>query len=54
IVFGSGYVTIPQMARAGILLNVVGAVVITLCVYYLGPWLLDMDLSAAPAWSLAR
>jgi sodium-dependent dicarboxylate transporter 2/3/5 len=33
IVFGSGMVTIPQMSRAGILLNVVGIVLITLLTY---------------------
>jgi len=29
IVFGSGYVTLPQMMRAGLLLNIVGVIVIT-------------------------
>jgi len=33
IVFGSGYVTISQMARAGFALNILAAVVITLLVY---------------------
>ena len=33
IVFGSGYVTIPQMARAGIWLNLVGIVLITALMY---------------------
>jgi len=34
IVFGSGYITIPQMARAGLWLNLIGVVVVT-CVLYL-------------------
>jgi sodium-dependent dicarboxylate transporter 2/3/5 len=33
IVFGSGYVTISQMARIGIVLNILAAIVITLLVY---------------------
>jgi sodium-dependent dicarboxylate transporter 2/3/5 len=33
IVFGSGYVTIPQMARAGIWLNLIGIVLITALMY---------------------
>lgn len=33
IVFGSGYVTIPQMAKAGIWLNLIGVVVITSVLY---------------------
>ncbi len=37
IVFGSGYVTIPQMVRAGVLLNVVGTVLITVFSVLLAP-----------------
>ncbi len=37
IVFGSGYVTIPQMARAGVVLNVVGTVLITVSAVLLAP-----------------
>ncbi|MDO5703785.1 MAG: SLC13 family permease [Paracoccus sp. (in: a-proteobacteria)] len=36
IVFGTGYVTIGQMARGGVVLNVVGVVLITLFCYVLG------------------
>ncbi|MCZ2814540.1 SLC13 family permease [Modestobacter sp. VKM Ac-2984] len=36
IVFGSGYVTIGQMIRAGAVLNVIGIVLITAAVYFLG------------------
>lgn len=34
IVFGSGFLRVPQMAKAGIILNLVGAVLITLLVYF--------------------
>ena len=37
IVFGSGMLTIPKMARAGILLNIVGIVVVSLVALYLAP-----------------
>jgi solute carrier family 13 (sodium-dependent dicarboxylate transporter), member 2/3/5 len=37
IVFGSGYVTIPQMVRAGIVLNAVGATLIVLTMWLLAP-----------------
>lgn len=33
IVFGSGYITIPQMARAGFWLNIIGVVLITTMLY---------------------
>ena len=52
IVFSSRYVTIPQMARAGIWLNLVGVVLITGFVYLLLPrvWgiVLDGPLPATP------
>ena len=37
IVFGSGMLTIPKMAKAGILLNFVGIVVVSLVALYLAP-----------------
>lgn len=39
IVFASGYVTIPQMARAGILLNLLAVVLLTLVFQYAMPLL---------------
>lgn len=35
IIFGSGYLRIPDMARVGFFLNIVGAIVITILVYFL-------------------
>lgn len=46
IVFSTGNVTIRQMARAGILLNILGTLVITSFVVGIGARLLDMPLSA--------
>ncbi|OLL87790.1 di- and tricarboxylate transporter [Pseudonocardia sp. Ae263_Ps1] len=43
IVFGSGVVTIGQMARGGLTLNVVGVVLITLFAYLLGGWALGLQ-----------
>lgn len=36
IVFGSGWITIPRMARAGVALDILGLVVVPLMVYFLG------------------
>ena len=48
IVFGSGEVTIPQMARAGCWLNMIGIVLVTgLTMVLLGP-VLGVDLTAGP------
>ena len=35
IIFGSGYLKIPDMARVGFFLNIIGAVIITFVVYFL-------------------
>ena len=47
IVFGSGWVTIPRMARTGVLLNLMAAVLITLLA--LGPLRAVFD-TRSPAW----
>ena len=52
IVFGSGWVRIPQMARIGLWLNLIGVVLITLLVYTLGLFVFDIDPSVVPAWAL--
>lgn len=36
VVFGSGHVTIPQMAKAGLTLNILGALWITIMTFFLG------------------
>jgi sodium-dependent dicarboxylate transporter 2/3/5 len=38
IAFGSGYVTIRQMIRAGWRLNLIGIALITVAIYAIGPW----------------
>ncbi|MBD0842017.1 SLC13 family permease [Streptomyces sp. TRM68416] len=43
IVFGSGHVTMPQMIRAGLWLNLVGVVLITAMVMLLGGWALGIS-----------
>jgi sodium-dependent dicarboxylate transporter 2/3/5 len=37
IVFSTGQITIPQMVRAGVLLNLIGIVIVTLTALYLAP-----------------
>ncbi|MBN2424548.1 MAG: SLC13/DASS family transporter [Calditrichaceae bacterium] len=50
IIFGSGHVTIPQMARVGFVLNIIGIILITLTVIYLVPLVWDIDLYHLPEW----
>ncbi|GAB3675474.1 SLC13 family permease [Halopiger thermotolerans] len=56
IVFGSGYITLPQMARVGVGLNVIGIVLITLVALGWLPLAWGIDLGTLPtefvnAWS---
>lgn len=48
IVFASRQLTIAQMARAGLWLNIVGALLITALVYWLMPLMWDVDPAAVP------
>jgi sodium-dependent dicarboxylate transporter 2/3/5 len=50
IVFGTGLVSLPQMARAGFLLNVLLVPVIVGLVLLLGPFVFDIHLDVTPAW----
>jgi len=40
VVFASGYLTVPQMARNGLLVDLGGAVLISLVCYWIAPWAL--------------
>lgn len=51
IVFASGYVTIPQMARAGLWLNLIGVILVTVLVYWLITPVFGIDAANLPAWA---
>ena len=53
VVFGSGQITIPQMARAGIVLNLLGAILVTFLVYYIAVPALGIDLGEIPDWAIS-
>ncbi|WP_440764202.1 SLC13 family permease [Natronorubrum sp. DTA7] len=48
IVFGSGYITLPQMVRVGIGLNVIGIILITAVALFWLPIAWGIDLTALP------
>jgi sodium-dependent dicarboxylate transporter 2/3/5 len=54
IVFGSGLVRLPQMAKTGIVLNLIGILVVSLCVYFLAGWAFGIDLHSMPAWAVTE
>ncbi len=51
IVFGSGHITLPQMAKAGFLLNLVLVPIIIGLVLLLGPFIFDLRFDTLPAWA---
>ena len=53
IVFGSERLTVAEMARAGIFLNLLGALLISSTVYTLGLAVFDIDPAVVPAWAAA-
>jgi sodium-dependent dicarboxylate transporter 2/3/5 len=52
IVFGSGYVTIPQMVRSGIGLNIIGVVITVVLTYIVVIPTLDIVIGEIPNWAV--
>jgi len=52
IVFGSNKITVMEMARTGIVLNLVGVIIITLVTYYWGSWVFDIVPDVMPTWAV--
>jgi sodium-dependent dicarboxylate transporter 2/3/5 len=48
VVFGSGYLRIPDMVRAGAIMNAISIVIITLATYFLLPLLWEIDPHSFP------
>jgi len=51
IVFGSGYVPIKQMIRAGIWFNILGILIVTLLFFLLGSSVWGIEWSEMPTWA---
>ena len=51
IVFGSGRLTVGEMARVGIFLNIIGAVVVSVIVFTVGTVVFDIDPNIVPDWA---
>ncbi len=48
VVFGSGYLRIPDMARAGLWLNIISVVIITIAIYLYLPAVWGIDITSFP------
>jgi len=52
IVFGSNKITVMEMAKTGIVLNLIGVVVITLVTYFWGSWVFGIEPGVMPTWAV--
>ncbi len=53
IVFASGRLRLPEMAKQGVAMNFLGAILITLTVYFTMGWSFSIDIFSLPAWAVA-
>ncbi len=53
IIFGSGRITIADMAKVGIVINLIGIVVIAIVFYLLGTAVFSIDPGVVPDWAAA-
>lgn len=54
IIFGYNRVTIAQMAKTGLVLNLLGAIIITFMTYLLGTYVFDIQIGEFPAWGIQK
>lgn len=54
IVFGSGFLRLPQMARSGLLLNVSLVPLVLVIVWLLGPYVFDLRMDVLPDWVIGE
>jgi sodium-dependent dicarboxylate transporter 2/3/5 len=52
IVFGTNRLKISEMAKTGVWLNVIGAVLITISIYLIGKAVFGIDLAQFPEWAM--
>ncbi len=51
VVFSSGYISIPVMARAGVILNFTGVIIVTFLIYFIAFNLFGLSSEGLPAWA---
>jgi sodium-dependent dicarboxylate transporter 2/3/5 len=54
IVFSSGKLKIKDMAKAGLIINLAGVIIISLIFYFLGDILFNIDLLHLPEWAVIK
>ncbi|MDP3442000.1 MAG: SLC13 family permease [Ignavibacteria bacterium] len=51
IIFGTNRITVMEMAKSGLALNIIAAIVITIATFYWGSYVFNIDLGSLPEWA---
>jgi sodium-dependent dicarboxylate transporter 2/3/5 len=51
IVFSSGHLRVRDMMKSGVVINMIGAILITLLTYTLIPLVFGVELGSVPIWA---
>ena len=51
IIFGTNRIKIIDMAKTGLILNLIGVIIITLACYFIGQYIFDIDINVFPDWA---
>jgi len=51
IVFSSNKITVAQMAKTGVFLNFISAIIITFFTYYYAPLIFHITVGSFPTWA---
>ncbi|WP_372934699.1 SLC13 family permease [Mariniphaga sediminis] len=54
IIFGTNRITIKEMVKAGVLLNIIGIIIATLVMYFWGTLVFGIDVGAFPEWAVSE
>jgi sodium-dependent dicarboxylate transporter 2/3/5 len=54
IVFGTNRLRVSDMARVGLIFNLIGVLVITAALFLIGKSIFGIDLSVMPAWAVLK
>jgi len=54
IIFGTNRVKMLDMARTGLLLNIAGAIIITLATYFIGAEIFNINPNEFPSWAISK
>lgn len=52
IIFGTNRITVKDMAKTGIFLNIAGIIIVTFIMYFWGTVVFGIDVSAFPGWAI--